>query len=63
MWTTDNELAALVAQLLQLQEKAAALEAQQASLRQEIATSIARADDVRRKRMKGKGKGTDTVQE
>jgi prefoldin subunit 5 len=63
MSTTDNELTALVAQLLQLQQKAAELEAQQSALRQEIATSIAKADDLRRKRTRGKDKGTDTAPE
>ena len=59
MSTTDNELIELISQLLQMQDKHKELEAQQAQLKQQIATAVAKADDLRRKRTKG----TDTVQE
>jgi hypothetical protein len=53
---TDQEIAALIANLLEMQGKVSELEAQQAALKQQLAKAIAEADGLRRKAERKKAK-------
>ena len=61
---TDSELTTLIASLLEMQTKLGELEAQQASIKQQLAATVAKADGLRSKRKKGKGESpSDTIPE